>query len=63
MSVIAPLNPVERAAATKATADKFRGRPLDFAAGVTCLHLLRVRERRDLWRRIPERQHLLAQEV
>lgn len=41
MSVIAPLNPVERAAATKATADKFRGRPLDFAAGVTCLHLLR----------------------
>lgn len=41
MSVIAPLNPVERAAATKATADKFRGRPLDFAAGVTCLHALR----------------------
>lgn len=41
MSVIAPLNPVERAAATKATADKFRGRPLDFANGVTCLHLLR----------------------
>ena len=41
MSVIAPLNPVERAAATKATADKFRGRPLDFANGVTCIHLLR----------------------
>lgn len=41
MSLIAPLNPVERAAATKATADKFRGRPLDFANGVTCIHLLR----------------------
>jgi hypothetical protein len=41
MSVIAPLNPAERAAATKATADKFRGRPLSFADGVTCLHLLR----------------------
>lgn len=41
MSVIAPLNPVERAAVTKATADKFRGKPIDFAAGVTCLHMLR----------------------
>lgn len=41
MSIIAPLTPVERAAATKATADKFRGKPLSFADGVTCLHLLR----------------------
>lgn len=41
MSLLAPLNPVQRAAATKATADKFRGRPLNYADGVTCLHLLR----------------------
>lgn len=41
MSVVAPLNPVERAAATKATADKYRGKPLSFADGVTCLHMLR----------------------
>lgn len=41
MSVISPLNSVERAAVTKATADKFRGRPLSFADGVTCLHMLR----------------------
>jgi hypothetical protein len=41
MSVIAPLNPVERAAVTKATADKFRGKPLSYAEGVTCLHMLR----------------------
>ena len=41
MSVIAPLSPVERAAATAATAAKFRGKPLDFANGVTCIHLLR----------------------
>lgn len=41
MSVLAPLNPIERASATKATADKFRGRPLSFKDGVTCLHMLR----------------------
>lgn len=41
MSLLAPLNPVERAAATKATADQFRGRPLSFRDGVTCLHMLR----------------------
>jgi len=41
MSVIAPLSPVERAAATKTTADKFRGKPLSFVDGVTCIHLLR----------------------
>lgn len=41
MSVIAPLTPVERAAATKATADKFRGKPLSFSNSVTCLHMLR----------------------
>lgn len=41
MSVIAPLNPVERAAATQQTRDKFVGRPLDFSAGVTCIHALR----------------------
>lgn len=41
MSVISPLKPFERAAATQATADKFRGKPLSFADGVTCLHMLR----------------------
>jgi hypothetical protein len=41
MSLIAPLKPFERAAATQATADKFRGKPLSFADGVTCLHMLR----------------------
>ena len=41
MSLISPLNSVERATATKATADKYRGRPLSFANGVTCLHMLR----------------------
>jgi hypothetical protein len=41
MSLLSPLNPVERTAATKATADKYRGRPLSFANGVTCLHMLR----------------------
>lgn len=40
MSVIAPLKPYERAAVTKAVADSFRGKPLDFAKGVTCIHLL-----------------------
>lgn len=41
MSIIAPLKPYERAAATKQVADQYRGKPIDFAAGVTCLHLLR----------------------
>jgi hypothetical protein len=40
MSVIAPLKPYERAAVTKAVADSFRGKPIDFAKGVTCIHLL-----------------------
>lgn len=42
MSVIAPLSPGERAAVTRATADQFRGRPLSYADGVTCLHMLRA---------------------
>lgn len=42
MSVIAPLNPVERRDATQATAAAFRGVPLSFEAGVTCLHMLRM---------------------
>ena len=42
MSIIAPLNPIERAAATSATAAMFRNRPQDFAHGVTCIHLLRA---------------------
>lgn len=41
MSSIAPLNPVERRDATAATASIFRGVPLDFAKGATCLHLVR----------------------
>jgi hypothetical protein len=41
MSLVAPLSTVERAAATRATASKFRGRPLSFPDGVTCLHMLR----------------------
>lgn len=41
MSSIAPLAPPDRARATRATADKFRARPLSFSDGVTCLHLLR----------------------
>jgi hypothetical protein len=41
MSIIAPLNPVERAAATRATADKYRQKPLSYANGITCLHMLR----------------------
>lgn len=41
MSIIAPLNPVQRAAATRETADKYRGKPLSFRDAVTCLHMLR----------------------
>lgn len=41
MSVIAPLNPVERAKATEQTAAKYRGKPLSYADRVTCLHMLR----------------------
>jgi hypothetical protein len=41
MSILAPLKQFERAAVTEATAAKFRGRPLSFKEGVTCLHMLR----------------------
>jgi hypothetical protein len=41
MSSIAPLSPVERAAVTEATANKYRGVPLSFADKITCLHMLR----------------------
>lgn len=41
MSMLSPLNPVERARATERTAANFRGRPLSFKEGVTCLHMLR----------------------
>lgn len=40
MSIIAPLTPPERARVTKEIADSFRGKPLDFAKGVTCIHML-----------------------
>lgn len=42
MSIIAPLNPVERRDATQATKAAFEGRPFSFADGVTCIHLLRA---------------------
>lgn len=42
MASIAPLKSFERAAVTKAVADSFRGVPIDFAKGVTCIHLLRA---------------------
>jgi hypothetical protein len=41
MSSIAPLNPVQRAVVTEATANKYRGLPLSFAEQITCLHMLR----------------------
>lgn len=41
MSSIAPLSPPERARATQEVAARFRGQPLDFKAGVTCIHFLR----------------------
>lgn len=41
MSVIAPLSPPDRARVTKEVSDRFRGKPLDFKAGVSCVHLLR----------------------
>ena len=40
MASIAPLKSYERASVTKAVADSFRGKPIDFARGVTCIHLL-----------------------
>jgi hypothetical protein len=42
MSMIAPLNPVERKLVTEATAAAFRGVPISFEKGVTCLHMLRM---------------------
>lgn len=39
------LNPVQRAEATAKVLDRFRGRPFDWAARRTCIHLARAQAR------------------